>query len=154
MEGRRVPISSLIDSIAKATKSCGAVISTTSEIARSATGAGESSKRFIEEARALKNALDAVGVSTGKIAKLPSWVESENDKEVWTSVHKSVAGCGNYLNQTLLVLLEMKKTDDQSASLAMRAKRSRINQEDFEITSMKTGRYTKKLQLALTMINL
>ena len=154
MEGRRVPISSLIDSIAKTTKSCGAVISTISEIARSATGAGESSKRCIEEARALKNALDAVGVSTGKIAKLPSWVESENDKEVWTAVHRSVTGCGNYLNQTLLVLLEMQKTDDQSASLAMRAKRSRINQEDFDITSVKTGRYTKKLQLALTMINL
>ena len=151
---RRVPLSSLIDAVASTTKACLAVYSTTSEIARSQTGAGDSSKRFVEETRGLRNALDAVGASAGKIAKLPSWVESENDRDVWTSVFNSTCGCGQYLRELMLLLIDMQKADEQSASLAMRAKRSRINQEDFDINGVKIGRYTKKLQLALTMINL
>ena len=149
-----MPLASLIEAIATTTKACWAVISTTSDISRSAIGAADSSKRFVEEAQGLKNALDAVGASAGKIAKLPSFVESENDKEVWTSVYNSVNGCGRFLKETMLLLAEIQKADDQSASLAMRAKRSRINQEDFDMNSVKTSRYTKKLQLALTMINL
>ena len=151
---RRVPLSSLIDGIASTTKACLAVVSTAFQISQSATGAGDTSRRFVEDARSLRNALDAVGASTGKIAKLPSWIESENDKEVWTAVHNSTIGCGRYLRELMPLLLDMQRAEDQSASLAMRAKRSRMNQEDFEINGVKTGRYTKKMQLALTMINL
>lgn len=151
-----VPISSLIEAIASTTKACLAVHSQSSDIARSAVGAGESCRRFTEEIRSLKNALDAVTASTNKIAKLPSWLESENDKETWTPVYSSVTGCGQYLRELMPLLLDIQKSNDQSASvsLEMRAKRARMNQEDFDIGSVKIGRYTKKLQLALTMINL
>lgn len=148
---RRVSISSLLDAIASSTKACFEVVSTTSDIARAITGAGDHSRQFVEEAIGLKNAFDAVGASMGKIAKLPSWVESENDKEVWTSVYNSVCGCGQYLRELMPLLIDIQRCDDQSASLAMR---SRINQEGFDMNSVKLARYTKKLQLALTMINL
>ena len=151
---RRVPISSLFDAAVSTKKVCWAITTTATDITQYGAGNGDSARRFVDESRALNHALEGVSVSTGKIAKLPSFIESENDKEVWTSVYNSVCGCGRYLRELMPLLIDIQNSNEQSASLAMRAKRSRINQEDFDASRIKISRYTKKLQLALTMINL
>lgn len=151
---RRISISTLIEVTAATGKTCWNIGSILTEIARDPADGDDSLKKFSDEVHGLKNTLDAVYASVGKIAKLPSWTEAESDKEVWTAVHISVCGCSQYLRNLVPVLRDIQNSDDKSASLAMRAQRLRINKEDFDYNRIRVHRYTKKLQLALTMINL
>jgi hypothetical protein len=150
----QISVFSLISEISSAIKTSRHIGVRLAEIQKNPNNIDESLQRFATEVEGLKNVLDAVYVGLEKVSKLPTWVESDNDKDVWTAVYVFVSGCNKYLMELISLLLDIQKSEDSSASLALRAKRLRINKEDFDINRARVNRYSKKLELALTMINL
>ena len=126
-------IFSLLEIIVTATKTCWAVGATVYELVRDAQNIDDSMRRFNDETKSLQAVLDAIYSSLGKIAKLPTWRESNEDREVWTAVNGSADECNQYLTRLVDLLAEIR--GDGSAGFmtsTMRAYRLTVDNGDLD----------------------
>ena len=150
-----VTIFSLIETIASTTKACWAVGSSVHGLARDAQNVDDSMRRFNDETGSLQAVLDGIYSSLGKIAKLPTWMESDRDREVWTAVHGSTDECNQYLTRLVGLLAEVRE-DSVTGSMAstMRVYRLTIGHGDLDKFRAQIQDYKESLQMAHLVINM
>ena len=151
-----VSIFSLIDTLASATRACWAVGSALYEFSKEVKEVDESMKKFFDEVRGLQRALDVVTVSLRKIAFLPTWVESRDDKEIWTVFNGSVDECDKYLKKLVDLLSQIQGNEGAEGWLpsTVRTFRLRTSKGELESYPICIFGYKENLQFALTVVNL
>ena len=149
-------LATLLESVAAANQACTTARYTVQELVRASEDVDESVETLDSDLQALDTVLQDQESTFSKVSEFPSWVESARDKEVWSAVRSSIAGCIAELDALVKLVTEVRGDEDVDGWLSstMRAARLGVSRDELYDHSTKIQDYVVDFQMARAMVNL
>ena len=152
----RVAFSTVVESVSAATRACESIRSTLSDFAQEFAALELAVTKLDQEVHCLGAAFGALGSSLEKVSRLPSWVDTTQDRDVWMAAYGTAMECNGHLRSLDSLLEGVRGDEGREGWLAstMRAVRMSASKEELANHQSQLQDDTGQARLALTVTNL